>query len=194
MGCLAVGEAGGGVDVQHDGVGRFGITGDEGVELAVEEADEVAFTGEIFEAGNGRLAGERGTIRVASGGELEEGIVAQGVAIVAVGVSGEDLEDALADHFADAVGAARARIVDGGGEIPDVAAGEGILHEQGEPGVRGEPGLVEGDPDFAPIRGLEKEGLRLKLPPSRFLVGFFSHRIDNQCSRKETALFVNFSG
>ena len=162
--------------------------------MTVEEADEVAFAGEVLEVGNGRLAGERRRTGVASGGKLEEGIVAQGVAIVAVSVSGEDLEDALVDHFVDAVDGARSGIGDGTSEIPNVAAGEGSLHEKSQSGTGGELGLVEGDADFTSIRGLEEDGLMIKFPLSRFLVGFFHTALISNAAERRRLFFVNYSG
>ncbi len=137
------------------------------------EAQQVLGRGGVLEARHGRLAGQRRAIGLASGGEFEQRVAAHRVAVIAILVSGEDLEDALGDQFDGGMRVALAGILEALGERLDLAGHAGVLHEQKQPGVAGDLRLVEADAQFLSIRCLEKKRLGGNVLLGRERVLFF---------------------
>jgi len=112
-------------------------------------ADQGARPRHVLEARQRWLRAERGRVRQSAVGELEQGIVAQAVGIVAVLAAGSDHQKAEAQHLGEAVLDAlrRARIIDASGQTPGDAKPLLDLTQRQQAAIRGEGAAVEAGDD-----------------------------------------------
>ncbi len=94
---LAVGLVFGVIHVQHDHLWRLGVAGDKLLYKGLGETVKVAGVNGIFQAREGRCAGQilLWLKRLAFGAELEHRVTAQGVGVIGIGIATGDLEDPL---------------------------------------------------------------------------------------------------
>ena len=122
---LAMGLVFGMIHVEHDHLWRFGVAGDKLFHKGLGQAVKVAIVGGIFQAREGRSAGQilLSLKRLALGAELEHRVTAQGVGVVGIGIAASDLEDPLGQQSTKRVvdvGRVTA-VVDGLGQSMDQA-------------------------------------------------------------------------
>ena len=92
------------VDVQYDGAGWMWVAGAIEIDQGVGQADHLAQVRRIFQARDGRLRAEIApTVGQASARELEAGISAQMIEVVAVLVAAGDGEHACTQDVSDTV-------------------------------------------------------------------------------------------
>ena len=126
---MAVDDVAGIVDVERHRLRLSRVGVHPGVHQGVGEADHVAKAWGVLQSRQGRLRAQVDPgVGQSTAGELEGGIGAQGIEIVAIFVAAADREDASPDHVGEAVG-------DAGRIAP----------------VRDQPGQPLGDPE-APLR------------------------------------------
>lgn len=108
------------VDVEHQRLRRDGVTGDELIDQRLAETINILAAHRVFKTGDGRAGCERTVHLISIEGlvcyaESKHRVMPQGVAVVAVFVTGSDLIDALLEDVVQGVGdvAGMPRVVDG---------------------------------------------------------------------------------
>jgi len=157
----AVNNVAGVVDVEGDACGRFRVAGHPLVNEGVGQPNGIAQGRRIFQTRQRRLGGQIGAaVGQTTAGQLEGGIAAQAVEVVAVLVAAADREQAGADHVGEPVGDARgiAAVGDQLGEAvgdAETALNSGQKHDAT---IRGNPPTVEGGSDLLCANGWKFEG------------------------------------
>ncbi len=173
------------VDVEHDALRHRHPAVAEQIDHRRHHAPQGAPAGRVLQARHGRLRAQRiGAVGKPSQRHLEGRVVAQGVAVVAVFVTGGDGEHAKAQHFGDGVVDARgiARIREAAREpLGDPEPALDFAQKENA-GVRGEAPAVEGGADFLAADGWQIEGKKAIVSHGGCgaPVGSCGVRLDNQ--------------
>jgi hypothetical protein len=152
---LAVGRVIDRIQVERQVARRLVEGGDELVKEDVTQPLERLDRDGVLEAGQCRLAGQGVAIGGASGDELEDGVVTEGVVVVLVLVACEDALDAATDHLQEAVlcEVRVAGVIEGFGKGPRQADALVELADGEQPGITGELTLGWLDDERRPAGG-----------------------------------------
>ena len=138
------------VDVQQDAPRDLGEAVAEQVHHRHHHALQRRRPRQVLQAADGRLRAQVGAaFRQSPHRHLERRITPERVAVVGVGVTGDDRQGAEPDHLGEAVGdpLGIARILDAAGEALGNPQPPVDLGQQQDPGIRGQLPAVEGNID-----------------------------------------------
>jgi len=148
------------VDVEHDRLGRRGVTCAVEIDHHPAEPDEVAQVRRVLPARYGRLAHQvRPALRQPAAGELEGRVSAQGIEIVGILVAAGDGEDACQQNLGERVNNPRriTRIGDRGRKLLGDAHPSRRRREQHHATVRRQPPAIEPGGELLAPDGWKRE-------------------------------------
>jgi hypothetical protein len=128
------------VQIEGERQRRLGERGDELIDERFTKLLQRGDVDLVLEAGQRRLAGQVGIVGRAIGNELEDRIGPQGIVIVLVFVTGQNAEDAHANHFEERVLDVLliAWVVEGGSELGGQADAFVELSQRQQTSIGGE--------------------------------------------------------